>query len=130
MSATSSRTFGMMVAEARTLLQDKLPTSGGALRYTDDEHFESINGWMAECRVKRPDLFLRAFGRKSLRQPLPYYTAARDINTPFPLDLSSYNTFVWYLVGRAEMREDTFSDDSRAVTFLNKAISSLITNQA
>lgn len=126
----SVRTLGTIVAEARTLLQDKLPTSGSALRYSDDENFESINAWMVECRVKRPDLFLRAFGRKSLRQPLPYYTAATDMNTPFPLDEQVYNTFVWYLAGRAEMREDTFSEDSRAVALMNKALTSLLTLQA
>lgn len=124
------RTLGSIVAEARTLLQDKLPTSGSQLRYSDDEHFEAINAWMIECRAKRPDLFLRTFGRKSLRQPLPYYSAATDMNTPFPLDTSVYNTFVWYLAGRAEMREDTFSDDSRAVALMNKALTSLITVQA
>jgi hypothetical protein len=129
-TTTRTRTLGTIVEEVRTLLQDKLPTSGGALRYADDEHVEAINAWMAEIRTKRPDIFLRAFGRKSLRQPLPYYSAARDMNLPFPLDISVYNTFVWYVAGRAELREDTFSDDSRAVTLLNKALTSLLTTQS
>jgi hypothetical protein len=129
MSATLTRvrTFGTLILEARTMLQDKMPTSGGALRYTDDEMFESINGAMAEARAKRPDLFLRAFGPTSLRNPIfPYYSAAHDMNTPFPLDLQAYQAFLYYCAGRQELREDTFSDDSRAVTLMNKFVSQLL----
>ena len=50
-----TRTFGTLIGEARTLLQDKLPTTGGALRYTDDEMFECINAMLTEVRTKRPD---------------------------------------------------------------------------
>jgi hypothetical protein len=132
MSATLTRvrTFGSIVAEARTLLQDKLPTTGSALRYSDEELFESINGAMAEVRTKRPDLFLRAFGYASLRQTIPYYSAAHDMNTPFPLDLQAYQAFVYYVTGRQELREDTFSEDSRAVTLMNKFTSQLLTVQS
>lgn len=133
MSATVSvrvRTFGTLVGEARTLLQDKLPTSGNALRYSDEELFESINGAMVEVRMKRPDLFLRAFGRTSLRMPMPFYSAALDMNTPFPLDLQAYQAMVYYCVGRQELREDTFSEDSRAVTLMNKFVSQLLSLQS
>lgn len=118
-----ARTFGSMIGEARTILQDKLPTSGSALRYSDDEMFEAINGMLADVRTKRPDLFLPI----GLRMPLAYYDAATDMNTAFPLDVSCYNAFVFYLVGRAELREDTFSDDGRAVALMNKAVSQLLT---
>jgi hypothetical protein len=128
---TRLRTFGGMILEARTLLQDKIPTTGGQLRYSDDEMFESINRFMAEVRTKRPDLFLRTFGRTSLRWPtFPYYSASQDMGTPFPLDVSVYSAFVFYLVGMAELREDTFSDDSRAVTMANKAVSQLLQVQS
>lgn len=133
MSGSSSlvlRTFGSIVGEARTLLNDKIGTAGGSLRYSDDELFEAINGAMAEVRNKRPDLFLRTFGRTSLRAPLPYYTAANDMGTAFPLDYSTYNAFVYYVVGRSELREDTFSDDNRAVTLMNKFTSQLLQVQS
>jgi hypothetical protein len=107
-------------------LQDKLPTSGGALRYSDDEMFESINSMLAEVRTKRPDLFM-PFG---LRSGVPFYSAATDMDQPFPLDTSCYSAFVYYLVGRAELREDTFSDDSRAVSMMNKALSQLLSVQS
>jgi hypothetical protein len=119
-------TFGDLIGQARTLLQDKLPTSGSQLRYSDAELFECINSFMAETRTKRPDLFLR----HGLRRPLRFYTAANDMNTSFPLDPSAWSAFVYYIVGRCELREDTFSDDGRAVTMMNKAISQLLTVQS
>jgi len=122
-----ARTFGTLINEARTLLQDKIGTNGGALRYTDDEMFESINSMLAEVRTKRPDLFLPNGG---LRKPLAFYQAATDMNVAFPLDTSVYSAFVYYLVGRAELREDTFSDDSRAVSMMNKAVSQLLSIQS
>jgi hypothetical protein len=120
------RTFGTLIGEARTMLQDKIGTSGGALRYTDDEMFEAINSMLAEVRTKRPDLFLPL----GLRKPLAFYTAATDMSTSFPLDTSCYSAFVYYLVGRAELREDTFSEDSRAVSMMNKAVSQLLSIQS
>jgi hypothetical protein len=122
----AGRTLGTIVAEARVMLQDVLPTSGGVTRYSDDELFQSINGFMTEVRTKRPDLFLPL----GLRNPLPYYSAATDMDTAFPLDLSAYDAFVYYVCGRQELREDTFSDDSRAVTLMNKAISQLLQVQS
>jgi hypothetical protein len=121
-----ARTFYNLIAEARTILQDKLPTSGGALRYTDDEMFECINSFVAEVRTKRPDLFLTS----GMRNPLPYYNASNDMDTPFPLDTSVWSAFVYYIVGRTELREDTFSEDSRAVSMLNKAVSQLLSIQS
>ena len=91
-----------------------------------DEMFEAINGMMAEVRTKRPDLFLPM----GLRKPMPFYTSATDMNTPFPLDTSCYSAFVYYLVGRAEMREDTWSDDGRATAMMNKAVAQLLTIQS
>jgi hypothetical protein len=126
MSSTLTRTFGSMIGDARTLLQDKIGTSGGLLRYSDDEMFESINSFMSEVRTKRPDLFLPL----GLRVPVPLYGATTDMTTVFPLDSSCYSAFVYYLVGRQELREDTFSDDGRATALLNKAVSQLLTVQS
>lgn len=119
-------TFSELLEEARTLLQDKLPTSGGVLRYSDQELFECINSFMLEVRTKRPDLFLTM----GLRTPIPFYSYTADLNTAFPLDPSAWSAFVYYIVGRSELREDTFSDDGRAVAMLNKATSQLLTIQS
>lgn len=113
------RTIGSVLQEARVLLSDTraLPT----LRYTDDELMQAFNGFMVETRAKRPDLFL-SWG---LRRPVPYYDTT-DMVQFFPLDESVYDAFVYYVVGRCEAREDSFSEDSRAATLMNKAISQLL----
>lgn len=117
----ASRTLGSLVAEARTLLNDKVTTSGGVYRYSDGEIFEALNGFLAEVRYKRPDLFLGI----GLRNALPVYEAGVDMSALFPLDPQAYQAGLYYVVGRCELREDTFSEDSRAVTLMNKAISQL-----
>jgi hypothetical protein len=117
-----ARTFGTMVAEARTLLQDKDVTDSGQFRFSDDEIFEAINGAFSETRAKRPDLFI-PWG---LRADLPVYSAETDMNIVFPLDTSVYTPFLYYVCGRCELREDTFSNDARAVTLLNKFVSQLL----
>jgi hypothetical protein len=118
-------TWGGIIAEARVLLQDVLPTSGGVLRYSDAEMFQGINAFMTEVRTKRPDLFLPI----GLRTAIPFFSTA-DMNTAFPLSTSVYTAFVYYLVGRAELREDTWADDGRAVAMLNKAVSQLLSVQS
>lgn len=113
-----ARTIGDVLNEARTLLQDK---AGSERRYTDDELLEAFNGFMSEVRAKRPDVFLVL----GLRTPVPSYTTSQ-LTVPFPLDMAVYDAFVYYVVGRCEAREDTFAQDSRAVTFMNKAVSQLL----
>jgi hypothetical protein len=117
------RKFSDLINEARTLLQDHIPTSGGVQRYSDFEMLEAINTFVTEVRAKRPDLFIPM----GLRQPVPYYTTT---DTVFPLDLSVWSAFVYYLVGRAELREDTWSDDGRATAMMNKAVSQLLSVQS
>lgn len=118
----ATRTLGTLVAEARTLLQDKITDGDGAYRYSDAELFENINGAFMETRTKRPDLFLSM----GLRATVPMYDAAVDMDVPFPLDPSVYTSVLYYVVGRAELREDTFAQDSRAVSLMNKFVSSLL----
>ncbi len=114
-----ARTIGSVLAEARTLLQDKVALP--AYRYTDPELLEAFNGAMVEARAKRPDLFL-ALG---LRTPVTTY-ATTAVALPFPLDFSVYDAFVYYVVGRSELREDTFADDGRAAVLMNKFVSQLL----
>ena len=127
MSASVTPTIGDVVQDARALLQDTLQTEATSpvqdapvYRYTDADLIAAFNGAMLETRAKRPDLFL-ALG---LRSTVPRF-AASDMGKPFPLDLSVYDAFVYFLVGRMELREDTFATDGRAVTMMNKFVSQL-----
>lgn len=115
------RTLGTLVTEARTLLQDKTQVDG-SYRYSDAEIFENLNGAFLEVRAKRPDLFLDI----GLRADVPTYNAATDTGVAFPLDSSVYTTVLYYLVGRTELREDTFATDGRAVALMNKFVSQLL----
>jgi hypothetical protein len=76
-----------------------------------------------EARAKRPDLFIFVGG---LQNAWPMYDAATDMNVPFPLNPTVYSSMVYYVVGRTELREDTFSQDSRAVSMMNKFVSQLL----
>lgn len=114
-----ARTIGSLVAEARTLLQDKVAAPG--YRYSDDELMEAFNGALVEARAKRPDLFL-ALG---LRNDLPTYVAA-DFAQAFPIESSAYDAVLYFVVGRTELRDDTFADDSRATGLMNKFASQLL----
>jgi hypothetical protein len=127
MSETTTRTLGTVISQARTLLQDVTPTVNGTYRYTDQDLVDNFNGAMIEARKIRPDLFLQ-YG---LRTPLPLYTTSNMTDgTLFPIDEQYFTCFVWYVVGRAELREDTFSNDSRAVSLMNKFVSAMLDTKA
>jgi hypothetical protein len=116
----TARSIGTVLSEARTLLQDKDATN---YRYSDDELLEALNGAFSEARQKRPDLFLGSTW--GLRGGLPYFTSS-DSALAFPLAPEYYNAFVYYVVGRTSLRDDTYADDSRAVTLMNKFVSQLM----
>jgi hypothetical protein len=116
-----ARTIGDVIAEARVLLNDTKPAP--TYRYTDRELMQGFNGALLEARAKRPDLFLGVF---QLRAPLPQYTTG-DFSTAFPLNDLAFHAFVYFVSGWASLREDTFVEDQRAVTLVNKFVSQLLT---
>jgi hypothetical protein len=116
-----ARTVGGLVAEARQLLNDEIPISGEP-RYTDEALVAPLNEGLLQVRTKRPDAFLR-YG---LRKTLPVYQLPDDANTAFPIDDQFYSALLFYVVGRSELTEDTFSDDGRAVTLMTKFVSQLL----
>ena len=124
-----ARTLGTLLGEARTMLSDKVAvndTGDEPYRYSDDELMDALNGAFAEARGKRPDLFLDW----GLRSPFPQFSAQTDLDIPWPLDVQYYNAFLYYVIGYNELREDTFSQDSRAVSLMNRFTSQLLTVSA
>lgn len=117
-----SYTIGGLITEARGVLQDTVPTDAGATRYSDADLVSYFNDALIQARAKRPDAFLDM----GLRNVVPQYAMPGDTTVVFPLDPIFYPAFLFYVVGMAELREDTFSDDSRAVTLLNKFVSQLL----
>lgn len=115
-------TIGGLLDEARGILNDRIPTSGGVKRYSDADLVSAFNDALLQARAKRPDAFLDM----GMRNLVPQYQMPDDASTTFPLDPIFYPACIYYVVGRSELREDTFSDDSRAVTLLNKFVSQLL----
>lgn len=115
-------TLGGLLLDARGTLNDTVVDDDEGTRYSDTDLITYFNDAMLQARMKRPDLFLGM----GLRTAVPQYVMPDDTGTAFPLDQVYYPAFLFYLVGAAELREDPFSDDSRAVTLLNKFVSQLM----
>jgi len=116
-----TRTVGGLITEARQLLNDETPISGSS-RFPDADLVAALNDAVSQVRVKRPDAFL-AFG---LRKAVPVYALPTDNATVFPFDDMFYTPLLFYVVGRSELTEDTFSDDGRAVTLMSKFTAQLL----
>jgi hypothetical protein len=121
----ASRTVSQLIAEARTILNDTIPISGSS-RYADDDLLAALNEAILQVRAKRPDAFL-AYG---LRKTVPAYALPRDADLVFDFDDMFYSPLLFYVVGRSELIEDTFSDDGRAVTLMTKFTSQLLRVQS
>jgi hypothetical protein len=102
------------VTSARRVLQDTITP----YRYADADMIEALNIAVLEARRVRPDLFLDNF------DALPSYTALSD---PVLIEPMYKPAFVYYLIGRMEVRDDEAASDSRAGQFLNKFLGQLLT---
>ena len=118
-------TIGGMFVTARNTLNDTVQVSG-AFRYSDQELMDAFNEALVMARAKRPDAFLDM----GLRNAVPQYQVATDEGLNFPLDVGYAPAFVFYIVGRTELKEDTFTDDNRAVSLMNKFVSLLLSVQS
>jgi len=97
------------LADARVILND---TAGD--RYTDADLISDLNSAISMTKMIRPDSFI-------LGEALPEFVVADlGLGTPtdFPLPEVFYQSFVYYLAGNAELRDDEFAVDGRAMTLL------------
>jgi hypothetical protein len=123
MATLATRTVGGLLHEARGLLNDLVPISG-APRFTDSDLVEILNEALLEVRAKRPDAWL-TYG---LRKSIPSYTMPAAASTVLPIEDQFYSPLIYYVVGRAELVEDTFADNGRAITLVGKFNSLLLKN--
>jgi len=120
------KTVGDLLGEAREILNDTVPISG-APRFEDSDLVHALNDALYQLRNKRPDAWL-GFG---LRQPVPQYVMPTDADTAFPVnDILFYAPCLFYVVGRSELTEDTFSTDGRAVSLMNKFVAQILSVQS
>lgn len=113
-----AKTVNSVISEARAILKD---TDSQLLRYSTADLVEYFNNALLEARRIRPDLF-----RAYIGQSVPSYTES-DLSSPFPIDEMFFPQFVHYVAGTAELRDDEFSVDARAVTLLNQFIAKMLT---
>lgn len=107
-------TVQKIIDDARELLQDTV----APYRYSDASLIRSLNIAVLEARRLRADLFLPAF-------TLPEYATPGDATTAIP---DMYRpAFVYYVAGKAQLRDDETTQDARATVFLNKFVAQLAT---
>jgi hypothetical protein len=103
-----ARTVGQVVEAARAVLQDEMQP----YRYSTVQLCGYVSEAVGEARRLRPDMFHRTF-----RNTIPFYTA-NQVNEPLPISDMYFAQVVNYTVGRAELREDQFASDNRAMSLL------------
>src|SRR5262245_55055095 len=101
--------------ESRRLLQDQT----APYRYPDVDLVEALNIGLTEARRLRADLFLPSFS-------IPQYAAPADVSKDVPFDPMYRSALVYYMVGRAQARDDEDTTDSRASAFLTKFTQQLL----
>ena len=109
------------IDRARVLLLD---TYNGPYRYSDADLVENLNMGILEARRLRPELFQDFF-----RTSLPDYDSS-NMSATVSIDPQYRMAFVYYICGQAQLRDDENVQDSRAVTFLNKFTSQMLTIQS
>lgn len=100
------RTVGDVLKRVREILQDAAGT-----RYTTEELIAYLNEAVLEVRSIRPDLFVFKF-QTGLPEVL-------DPAEPFPLPDMCFVAVCYYVAGRAELRDDEFAVDGRAMTLMS-----------
>jgi hypothetical protein len=106
----AERTLQDVFDIARELLKDE---DSEEYRYTDVSLLRAFNTAITMVVDKRPDAMT------VLRSGVPTYTSD-DLASPFPLPITFFNPVVFFVVGYAELRNDEFTDDSRAATFMGR----------
>ena len=108
------------VDRARVLLMDEVEP----YRYPTVDLVENLNMGILEMRRLRPDLLLSKF-----RTTLPDYDPG-TLSAAIDLDPQYRMSLLYYICGHAQLRDEENVQDSRAVTFLNKFTSQLLTLMA
>ena len=103
-----ARTVGDVIKAAREIIQDER----APYRVSDDSLARYVSEAVSEARRLRPDLFLT-----SLRNDILLYKET-NLSLVIPLPDMLYPQVVNYVAGRTDLREDTFSQDGRAILLM------------
>jgi hypothetical protein len=112
-------TLGQYLEEARVLLQDQVIP----YRYPDKDLITALNIGLMEARRLRADLFLPLFD-------IPWFdptkTTAPDLAKKVTFDPMYRSSLIYYVIGRAQLRDDEPTVDSRASALLSKFTNQLL----
>lgn len=97
-----ARTVQDVINRAREVLQD-----ADATRYSDAELLRHVMDGLLAVRSIRPDLFVGQYGA-ALPDTLP-------LTAPLPVPDNLFASIGWYVSGAAELRDDEFAVDGRAM---------------
>ena len=122
-----AKTYQDVVTEARVLLQDTDDTS---YRYSDATLLAMYNrGLQALVRI-RPDACYDLYSDNLLNVPELVESGAGAGQTNwtanFGLDMQFFNPLVHYVVGMAEITDDEYTQDGRAMMLLNQFKANII----
>jgi hypothetical protein len=111
-------TVAQYLTEARRLLQDQ----NTPYRYPDVDLVDAINIGLQEARRLRADLFIP----QDFVVPYLDTSGTLDTTAQVPLDVMYRPALVFYIVGRAQIRDDEATTDARSSAFIQKFISQLL----
>lgn len=130
-----AKTWQNVLDEARVILNDTEATSN---RYTNTMLLAKLNRGLQELGRLRPDAFWAFFDVDDVKIPLIVAvggdanpdtdTAAFDetedaeiaLDQPFNLPMLFYSSLVYWVAGSAELVDDEFTVDGRAMTLLSQ----------
>lgn len=92
------------IERAREILQD-----AAGIRYPDAQLVAYLNEGIVAVRRVRPDIFIGQY-----TTPVPQITEA-TLTSPLPTPDSLFQGLAEYIAGRAELRDDEFAVDGRAM---------------
>lgn len=107
------------ITEVRDLLQD---TVDSPYRYDNAALIRALNNGLLEIRRIRPDLMINYFDEGEIPQ---FETDDSELEEDVPLDQMYRSALVYYIAGRAQLRDEENTQDARAAMFLNKFVNQL-----
>jgi hypothetical protein len=104
----AKRTIAEVITGAREILQDQTVP----YRYTDAALVNIFNNALYELKRMRPDAWLGSYGTD-----IQLYTTA-DFAVAIPFPSIFFQAVLFFIVGYAELRDDEFTTDNRAIALL------------
>ena len=115
-----AKTYQDVITEARVLLQD---TDSDAYRVSETNLLAIYNRALQAIARVRPDACYDLYSANSLNVPELVESGAgagqTDYTDTFGLEMQFFNPLVSYIVGVAEIIDDEYTQDGRAMMLLN-----------